>query len=52
MKLFDLFEIEIDEEMSDNEVLLKFPEGQEYKNIRIINIGSGEEAEQVYSATY
>lgn len=33
------FKIEIDENMPNDEVLLKFPKGQEYKNFRIVNIG-------------
>lgn len=34
-----IFKIENDEDMPDDEVLLKFPKGQEHKNIRIVNIG-------------
>lgn len=33
------FAVIIDEDIPDNEALLKFPEGQEHKNIRIVNIG-------------
>lgn len=31
--------LEIDEKMPDGEALIKFPEGQEHKNVRIVNIG-------------
>ncbi len=29
---------EVDENMPDGELLLRFPKGQEHKNIRIINL--------------
>ncbi len=36
----DMVKLEVDENMPDGEVLLRFPKGQEHKNIRIINIGT------------
>lgn len=45
MNLSDIFKIEIDEDMKPNELLLKFPKGQEHKNIRIVNIGTEEDEE-------
>ncbi len=41
MKFSDMFNLVVDEDMPDDEILFKFPEGQEHKNIRIINVNLG-----------
>lgn len=37
----DKIKFEVDEDMPDGELLLRFPKGQKHKNVRIINIETG-----------
>lgn len=49
MRLIDVFNVEADENMKDGELLLRFPKGQEHKNVLITNIGPEDEREAIDS---